>query len=1455
MSNFVVVGFLTLLLQVRQSHLLYLRSARILNEAAARVTCSGYSVLPSKLMVAKQLHPLQGSLILKPQCDGGADAYKPIIPVGKIFNVYYKGDHSLRCLFKKGTAYTLDIQVVAFGSVVVGTLTVSCPLKMVTAKVNPNPFPPYNLNYKSGSMPASIVGIKCNYDSSVDLTFLPQKRKKILLVSCFKVKFTYTVETTAVKSRAVLDADPFTNCVFRSDIPSVRNGATKWKRDAKTIKGIEVSIFDFSTLACEGTGVIVPCKPPPPTTTTTPVPTTEKFTTQKFTTQQWTTEGFTTEPTPEETTPGPTTTEDFPTEPSTTQTTRPTTSKATTPKATSPKPKPTTPKVTSPKPKPTTPKVTSPKPKPTTLKATTPKPTAPKPTTPKATAPKPTTPKATTPKPTTPKPTPPKATTPKPTTLKVTTPKPTTPKPTTPKPTTPKPTTPKATTPKPTTPKATTRKPTTPKPTTPKATTPKPTTPKATTPKPTTPKATTPKPTTPKATTPKPTTPKPTTPKPTSPKPTTLKATTPKPTTPKPTTPKATTPKPTTLKVTTRKPTTPKPTTPKATSPKPTTPKATTPKPTTTKATTPKPTTPKATTPKPTTLKATTPKPTTPKATTPKPTTPKATTRKPTTRKPTTPRATTPKPTTLKATTPKPTTPKATTPKATTPKPTTPKPTTPKATTPKPTTPKPTAPKATTPKPTIPKATTPKPTTPKATTPKPTTPKATTPKPTSPKATTPKPTSPKATTPKPTTPKATTPKPTSPKATTPKPTTPKATTPKPTSPKATTPKPTTPKATTPKPTTPKPTTPKATTPKATPPKPTTPKATTPKPTTPKATTPKATTPKPTTPKATTPKPTTPKATTPKPTTPKATTPKPTTPKATTPKPTTPKATTPKATTPKATPPKPTTPKPTTPKPTTPKATTPKPTTPKATTPEPTTPKPTMPKATPPPPGFTLNKAATWISCSGSLYGASAIYFSQNLHPLHKLLVLRPSCRGGSDINALPAYRNVYYTGAENRCLFRIQGPLYTIRFDVLAYGTRSIGHLDFHCIAQPLSETPDKPSIFPPYPLRIIPNLIQNVDIDCSKKDSITIQLLPQRSSVVVGLKCQDSTKTFVVNNKPVDVKIWKKASDKRSKCVFRNDVGIQPGVKTPKLNVPVHFFKLVDFSYLGTGSIEPCNENPDKFILDVSSQCGRSTSDAAWVTGISDVDADFLAVCKSGNVFKFHNANGDRVNYRLPVHFSGDASSKCVFNRKGNSQVYVITVKASWGEGSNLIHKSNREYQVTCVYGSRGSDDTRIQSISDRLIAAKTMQENKGPDSVSTIQLEVVDVLGAPVTFMPQGRKVKLSAKSKGEGRELGIRTIGCDAIGTKTKARYAVIRAGCGDGLIFKKNEGFTTNGLTATSPYFKVFAMRDDNLVKFECNFTMCATKCDGSSCSVSRQRRDVLGDNTGIEHAYTRTIRLL
>ncbi|XP_071085466.1 uncharacterized protein [Haliotis cracherodii] len=66
------------------------------------------------------------------------------------------------------------------------------------------------------------------------------------------------------------------------------------------------------------------------------------------------------------------------------------------------------------------------------------------------------------------------------------------------------------------------------------------------------------------------------------------------------------------------------------------------------------------------------------------------------------------------------------------------------------------------------------------------------------------------------------------------------------------------------------------------------------------------------------------------------------------------------------------------------------------------------------------------------------------------------------------------------------------------------------------------------------------------------------------------------------------------------------------------------------------------------------------------------------------------------------------------------------------------------------------------------------------------------------------------------------------------------CGDGIVFPKNIGFTTTGKKTKRPYFEAFTVKVNSALKFECNFTMCASRCDGNSCTnAGIGKRDVFG----------------
>ena len=164
----------------------------------------------------------------------------------------------------------------------------------------------------------------------------------------------------------------------------------------------------------------------------------------------------------------------------------------------------------------------------------------------------------------------------------------------------------------------------------------------------------------------------------------------------------------------------------------------------------------------------------------------------------------------------------------------------------------------------------------------------------------------------------------------------------------------------------------------------------------------------------------------------------------------------------------------------------------------------------------------------------------------------------------------------------------------------------------------------------------------------------------------------------------------------------------------------------------------------------------------------------------------------------------------------------------------------MTCTF-----DDKEINRESDpgdvieSLVAPKELQSHHGNETNSTVSLTLTDVLGnaVPSDNVPLGKKVLLVARTDGAGGEQGIYPISCDAVSDSAGVRYAVLRAGCGDGIVLRKSAGFSTTGRTTTSPYFKVFDLGIGHHIRFQCNFSLCEGTCDGSTCRLSRRKRFV------------------
>ncbi|XP_046582119.1 vitelline envelope sperm lysin receptor-like isoform X2 [Haliotis rubra] len=252
-----------------------------------------------------------------------------------------------------------------------------------------------------------------------------------------------------------------------------------------------------------------------------------------------------------------------------------------------------------------------------------------------------------------------------------------------------------------------------------------------------------------------------------------------------------------------------------------------------------------------------------------------------------------------------------------------------------------------------------------------------------------------------------------------------------------------------------------------------------------------------------------------------------------------------------------------------------------------------------------------------------------------------------------------------------------------------------------------------------------------------------------------------------------------------------------------------------------------------VKPSCGSDGISDAVVTVITDLQAEARGKCSGSKTVPFTSLDG--VHFTLPVSYP-QGSSLCKFIERGNAtKVYTVKVIVAFGESGNPLHQVEEEYRVTCTFGPNGKGASKQHKIGDSLIAPSVLKNNVGPGSKATVNLVVNSVVGVDLSATPLklGRIVSLAATATTSGSEVGVRPTSCDAI--SGQQRYAILRAGCGDGIVFNTTDGFVTKGLTTRSPFFEMFTMGGSSSVKFECNFTLCSKNCDGSSCVNGRNRR--------------------
>nr|UNY67752.1 VEZP25 [Haliotis tuberculata] len=261
----------------------------------------------------------------------------------------------------------------------------------------------------------------------------------------------------------------------------------------------------------------------------------------------------------------------------------------------------------------------------------------------------------------------------------------------------------------------------------------------------------------------------------------------------------------------------------------------------------------------------------------------------------------------------------------------------------------------------------------------------------------------------------------------------------------------------------------------------------------------------------------------------------------------------------------------------------------------------------------------------------------------------------------------------------------------------------------------------------------------------------------------------------------------------------------------------------------------PKGYVLRVSSNCGKSESDEAVVTIMADLDFKGTAVCAGNIAVPFQRI--DKATARLTVKYKSSGSSTCQFTKRDKVRVYVIHVKVAYGEEGHLVFQAEEERTVTCTFDPTNKNQTQGSVITAGLIAPSALSNYQGPAITSSLKLQLTDVLGKDMVGRKvwRSRKVQLKGTTSGSSGEKGVKPVSCDAIGQSSGRRYAIIRAGCGDGIVFPKDKGFSTEGLVTKSPFFESFGIENDTALNFQCNFTLCRKKCDGDSCQTERRRR--------------------
>ncbi|KAL5013354.1 hypothetical protein ScPMuIL_007624 [Solemya velum] len=221
-----------------------------------------------------------------------------------------------------------------------------------------------------------------------------------------------------------------------------------------------------------------------------------------------------------------------------------------------------------------------------------------------------------------------------------------------------------------------------------------------------------------------------------------------------------------------------------------------------------------------------------------------------------------------------------------------------------------------------------------------------------------------------------------------------------------------------------------------------------------------------------------------------------------------------------------------------------------------------------------------------------------------------------------------------------------------------------------------------------------------------------------------------------------------------------------------------------------------------------------------------------------------------IPEGFILDVQHNCSYDPEANAaRVEIVTdldiepFVFCEGIKKNLEQESKSRYSLNLYYYYYGADQCSFKkprvTLAVSLNQPMELQGHTGNASEYLVTVFLGDVLYKEIEAdsIPRGKLVYIMAKVDVDMSDkiVGLQASSCSVVSTSTS--YSVIRGGCGDGLVFNREEGFLTDGTTAISPAFEWFGLEHNDAMRVVCNFTLCEDNCDGTNCEMGRSARDL------------------